>query len=78
MLHIADSHTYSPRAKYIATRYFFVQELVEEGNSSIHYVKTEDQLVDLGSRHLSKHRHRYLIYEFKAYNANKLMLRRKG
>ena len=30
-LHVADNRTYSPRAKRIALRYFFVQELVEEG-----------------------------------------------
>ena len=42
-LHIADSRNYSPRAKHIALRYyFFVQELVEEGKVSIHYVKSED------------------------------------
>ena len=58
-LHVADNRTYSPRAKHIALRYFFVQELV--GKVTIHYVKSEDQLVDLGTKHLSKHRHRDLI-----------------
>ena len=33
--HVAGSRTYSPRAKRIALRYFFVQELVEEGKVSI-------------------------------------------
>ena len=68
-LHVADNHTYSPRAKDIALRYFFVQELVEEGSVSIPYVKSEDQLADLGTEYLSKHRHRdlvKLIIEFKA------------
>ena len=39
----------------------FVQELVEEGKVSIHYVKSEDQQADLGTKHLSKHRHRKVI-----------------
>ena len=48
--------------------YFFVQELVE-GKISIHYVaKSESQLVDLGTKYLSKHRHRNVVislrYEF--------------
>ena len=60
-LHVAGSRTYSPRAKHIARMEFFVQELVEEGKISIHYVKSEDQLTGLRTKHLSKHRHRDLI-----------------
>ena len=60
-LHIADNRTYIPRAKHIALRhYFFVQELVE-GKATIHYVKSEGQLADLGIKHHRKHRHRDLI-----------------
>ena len=68
-LHVAGNRTCSRRAKHIALRYFFVQELVEEGKVSIHYVKSEDQLADMGTKHLSKHCHRNvikLINEFKA------------
>ena len=68
-LHVAGNRTYSPRAKHIALRYFFGQELVEEGKPSIRYVKSEGQLADLGTKHHSKHRHRNLIKlinEFKA------------
>ena len=68
-LHVTGNRTYSPRAKNITLRYFFVQELVEEGKVSTHYVKSEDQLADLGTKHHSKHRHRDLIKfitEFKA------------
>ena len=75
-LHIAGNHTYIPRAKHIALRfYFFVQELVE-GKVGIHYINSEDQLADLGTKHHSKHRHRdliKLINEFKALNANELI-----
>ena len=37
-----------------------MQELVE-GKVSIHYVKSEGQLADLGTKHHSKHRHRDLV-----------------
>ena len=60
-LHVAGNQTYSPRVKRVALRFFLVQELVEEGRISIHYVKTEDQLADIDTKHLSKHRPRYLI-----------------
>ena len=76
-LHVAGNRTYSPRAKHIALRYFFVQELVEEGKISIHcYFKTEDQLVDLSITNLSKHCHLdlKLIDEFKTLNVNKLVI----
>ena len=43
VLYVAGNRTYRPRAKHIALRYyFFVQELVEESNVSIDYVKSED------------------------------------
>ena len=68
-LHVAGNRTYSPRAKHIVLRYFFVQELVMKGKVRVHYVKGEDQPADLGIKHHSKHRHRALITfinEFKA------------
>ena len=68
-LHVAGNRNCSPRAKHIALRYFFVQELLEEGKVSIHYIKSEDQLKDLYIKHLGKHHHRNvikLVNEFKA------------
>ena len=65
-LHVARNRTFSPRAKHIALRYVFVQELVTEGNVTIHFVKTEQQLADLGTKHLKKHPHHLLINEFRA------------
>ena len=49
---------------------------MEEGKVSIYYVKSEDKLADLGTKHHSKYRPRDLIKfinEFKAQNANKLI-----
>ena len=45
----------------IDLRYVFVQELVKEGKVTIHFVKTEQQLVDLGTKHLKRHRHCFFI-----------------
>ena len=74
-LHAADNSTctYSLCAKNIALRYFFVQELVEEGKISILCVKIEDQLANLGN----KHRHHdliNLINELRTLNANRLII----
>ena len=63
-LHVVGNGTYSPPAKHIALRYFFILELVEEGKiliddvktqdqlADIDDVKTQDQLADLGTKHL--------------------------
>ena len=75
-LHVTGNRTYSPRAKHIVLRYFFVQDLVE-GKVSTHYVKTEGRLADLGIEHLSKTRHGdliKLINESKASSANKVVI----
>ena len=59
-----------PRAKHIARRYYLiVQELVEGRISIIYIVTSKDQLADLGTKYLSKHRHCNvikLINEFEA------------
>ena len=68
-LHVTGNRTYSLRVKRVALRYFFIQELVKEGRITVKYVKTENQLVDIGNKHLSKQRQSYLlklIIEFRA------------
>ena len=60
-LHVAGNRTFRPRAKHTPLKYFFVQELVKERKVTIHFTKTEQQLSDLGTKHLKKHRHRFLI-----------------
>ena len=52
-LHVAGHRTFSTRAKPIALTYF-VQELVQEGTITIHHVKTQDQLADIGTKHPNK------------------------
>ena len=68
-LHVTGSRTYSPRAKYIALRYFFLQELMEEGRITINFVKTQGQITDLTTKHASKHRHRALIQFIREFEA---------
>ena len=55
----------------MARWYFFILELVKDGRITIKYVKTEDQLADIGTTHLGKQSQRYLlklISEFRARN----------
>ena len=59
--HVAGNHTFSSRAKHVARRLFYVREVVQESKVSIHYVPTEDNISDLGTKLLNKNRHRYLI-----------------
>ena len=59
---------YSSRRKDIALRFFYVRELVSEGKITIHYISTEDQLVDIGTKHLNKHRLHQLLH--KSRNSN--------
>ena len=68
-LHVAGNRTYSSRVNHVALRYLFIQELVMEGRITVKYVKREDQLADIDTKHLSKQRQRYLlklISEFRA------------
>ena len=72
-LHVAGNRTYSSRVKHVALRRFFIQELVKEGRITVDYVKTRDQLRDIGTNHLSEQRQCYLlkiIIEFRAWNLN--------
>ena len=60
-LHVAGNRTCSSRVKHVALRYFFIQERVKKGRITVKYMKTEDQLADIGTTHLSEQRQRYLL-----------------
>ena len=60
-LHVAGNHTFSSHAKHVALRLFYIREVVQESKVSIHYVLTEDNISDLGTKFLNINRHRYLI-----------------
>ena len=68
-LHVAGNHTFSSRAKHVALRLFYIREVVQEGMVSIHYVPTEDNISDLGTKFLNKNRHRCLIGLIKDFNS---------
>ena len=51
-LHVARNRTCSSRVKHVAPRYFFIQELVKEDGITVHYVKTEDLLAVIETKHL--------------------------
>ena len=40
---------------------FYVRDILQEGNITIHFLPTELHVADIGEKILSKHRHRYLI-----------------
>ena len=40
----------------MASGFFYVRELVREVKITIQYISTEDQLADIGTKHLNKHR----------------------
>lgn len=51
-LHVTGIRTYSSREQHVALRHFFIQELFGEGRTSLRNVETEDQLADIGTKHL--------------------------
>lgn len=57
--HVAGNQIYSSRTKHVALRFFYIRELIKEGKISIHYVRTKDEIAELGAKHVSKQRHRY-------------------
>ena len=61
-LHVIGSRAYGSRTKHIALRFFYIRERVSEESITIHYISTEDQLADIGTNHLNKHRLQQLLY----------------
>ena len=60
-LHVLGNQAFSSRTKHIALRYFYVRELVTEGAKLTHFIPTDLQLTDIGTKFLNKHRLRFLI-----------------
>ena len=55
-LHVIGNRVYSSRSKHTASRFFYIRELVKENMITTHYVSTEDNLADIGTKHLNKNR----------------------
>ena len=60
-LHALGNRSFSSRTQHIALRFFFIRELVSEGRISIHYIPTDINPADIGTKHLNKHRFRNLL-----------------
>ena len=66
-LNVTGNQTFSASTKYVALRFLYNHELKKEENISIHYVPTDDNLADIGTKHLNKQRHNYLINKIKNF-----------
>ena len=66
-LHVMGNRACSSRRKHIALMFFYSRELVSEGNITIHYISTEDQLAGIGTKHLNKHRLQQLLHKIKNF-----------
>ena len=59
--HVIGDRAFSSRTKHIALRFFYIRELVKESKITPHYISTERQLDDIGTKHLNKHRLQQLL-----------------
>ena len=66
-LNVIGNQTFSARTKHVALRFFYIRELVKEETISTHYVPTEDNLADIGSKHFNKQCHKFLIDKIKNF-----------
>ena len=69
-LHALGNRSFSSRTTHIALRFFLVRELVSEGRISIHYIPTDINPADIGTKHLNKHRFRNLLDIISNFNMN--------
>ena len=53
--HVIGDRAFSSRTKHIALRFFYIRELVKN-KITTHYISTDRQLADIGTKHLNKHR----------------------
>ena len=72
-LHALGNRFFSSRTKHIALRFFFIRELVSEGRISIHYIPSDINPADIGTKHLNKHRFRNLLDIIGTFNVNKFI-----
>ena len=66
-LHVIGNRAFSSRTKHIALRFFYIRELVKENKITTHYISTERQLADIGTKHLNKHRLQQLLQMIKSF-----------
>ena len=66
-LHVIGNCAFSSRTKHIALRFFYIRELVKENKITSHYVSTERQLADIGTKHPNKNRLQQLKQMIKSF-----------
>ena len=66
-LHVVGNCSFSSRTKHIALRIFYIREFVKENNITTHYISTENQLADIETKHLNKHRLQQLLHKIKNF-----------
>ena len=66
-LHIIGNRAFSSRTKHIALRFFYIRELVKENKITTHYMSTERQLADIGTKYLNKYRLQQLLQMIKSF-----------
>jgi len=71
IIYALGNRSVSSRTKHIALRFFYIRELVSEGRISIHYIPTESNPADIGTKHLNKHHFKHLLLQRTIINGTK-------
>ena len=66
-LRVIGNRAFSSRTKHITLRFFNIRELVEENKITTHYILTENQLADIWTKHLNRHRLQQLRHMIKNF-----------
>ena len=66
-LSVAGNAMFSFRTKHIALRFFFVRELIKRNKITLYHKPTQQMLVDIATKHLSKHRFRERLQQIKYF-----------
>ena len=67
-LTVAGNAMHSQRTKHVALRYFFIRELVLRGQITLHHRPSEQQLADIATKYLPKHRFASIIQQIKDFS----------
>ena len=59
-INISKNHVMHTKNKYIAIKYHYMRELVQDKKVRMEYVNTKEQIVDIFTKALSKDAHEYL------------------
>ena len=66
-LTVAGNAMHSQRTKHVALRYFFIRELVSRGKINLHHKRSEEQLADIATKHLPKHRFTSILLQIQNF-----------